>query len=245
MAVNPEVVHEHIKACLKIGSRKLESAKLLKEGKRFEDAISPYVKAYEELGQAAFFKESYSKNPEITENEWKILVKPGSHTSKIIAFYIGVKNSLQNMSEEAFNTISKSYVGQSFLYTGNKDILLNDVKMKIKIFDKLDKLRQRFDHSHNLDGTIVKYNERDLESFCELLEFECLKSYYSALLWLDYNKSELPRNSPDEAIEEMANKISYLPSMSKLKELDRIGTSVRMRKHRTRGLLFIDSFKIS
>src|SRR5690348_4153625 len=164
MAVNIETVYEHIEVCLKVGDRKLQTGKLLKDKKRYDDAVPSYVKAYEEFGQAGFFKESFSKNREISETDWKVLVRPGSHTAKITSFYIGVKNSLQKMSETEFNNISKSDLGQGFVYTGNKDELLKDVEIKIKIFSKLDKIRQSFDHSHDLSGSIIKYSERDLES---------------------------------------------------------------------------------
>jgi len=243
MAVNLEVVYEHIRVCLKIGDRKLQSAKSLKESRKFEDAIPLYVKAYEELGQASFFRESYSKNPEITQGEWNILVKPGSHTTKILAFYIAAKNSLQKMTDDEFDLLNKSEFGRSFLHTGNRETLLNDTEMKIRIFSKLDKLRQRFDHSHELDGTIVHYGEKDLESFCELLEFECLKSYHTTRFWLDYKEAGLPANFPDEMVDEISNRMTSLPTMTKLKELDHIGNSIRLRKHRTRGLIFMDSFK--
>lgn len=245
MSVNLEVVYEHIRACLKIGNRKLESAIALKKSRQFEDAISLYVKAYEELGQASFFRESYSKNPAITEEEWGKLIKPGSHTTKILAFYIASKDALKKMTDTEFNAVSKSQLGKSFIHTGTRDMDLQDVEMKIKIFSKLDRIRQRFDHSHELDGTIVKYTTRDLESFCEFLEFECLKAYYTTMLGLDGMEAGFPITFPDEMIDEIANRTASLPSMHKIKELDRIGNTIRMRKYRTRGLLFMNSFKVN
>lgn len=74
MIISFDVVSKHVSANLNKGKNKLEAAKLLRESEMYDESITLYIKAYEEISQAAFFMATYSDKPEITEDDWNKLI---------------------------------------------------------------------------------------------------------------------------------------------------------------------------
>ena len=91
-----------------------EIANLLVESKKYSGAITDYIGAYEEIGQSLFLLEEISNNKEISEESLKDLFKPGTHDQKILNSYIARRNHLKKHSNEDFEKVKNSKIGQYF-----------------------------------------------------------------------------------------------------------------------------------
>ena len=182
-----EIAKPHIESGLKKGNEKLDIANLLTKSKKYAGAITDYVGAYEEIGQALFLFETISNNEEITENHLKDYVKPGTHDQKILNSYITRRDRIKKHPVEDFEKIKNSKIGQDFHNPYTQEETLQKINKRIAIYSKLHKLRQTFDYSHNQEGQIIKsnYSDDELESVCYLLKSECLISYCETKLGLE------------------------------------------------------------
>lgn len=230
----------HIEEYLRVGKEKLETAIILKKSKKYPNAITEYIGAYEEIGQALFLTDKISHNEEITENDLKKYIKPASHAKKILAHYITRKEQMAKNSDEAFEKIKKSEIGELFRNPYTREKTIDETNKRISIYSKLNKLRQTFDYSHDLSGQITThdYAEDDLDSLCYLLESECLTSYYQVKLNLEGRSIRSP-NYTDETV---LSKIASLPSIKELTELNKKSNTKNNQRLKRKGLRFINSF---
>ena len=236
-----DIAKPHIEACLKLGYEKLELAKLLKKEKKYPGAIVAYVEAYEEIGQALFLTEKINDSKEINENDWNELTKPGTHQKKILIHYIARKDQLEKNTNEEYEKVQKSKIGKIFVTDGTREDNIKAIEKRISIYNKLHKLRQTFNYSHDLQGRIMShdtYDKKDLESLCYVLESECFTSYYVVKLGLEFQAITLPNDTEDTSI----SKIVSLPSVKKLKELFQKSLTSSNYVLFDRGLKFINSF---
>ena len=237
---NFEITKPHIEASSKKGNEKLDIANLLYKSKKYAGAITDYVGAYEELGQALFIIGTISNDEKISEEYLKDFFKPGSHNQKILSSHITRRDLLKKHPIDDFEKIKNSKIGEDFRNPYALDETIKKINERIKIYSKLHKLRQTFDYSHDKEGRINKnnYSEEELDSLCYLLKVECLTSYYETELALEvqYLKSH---GYTDEII---LSKIPSLPSYKKFQELSHDVNTKINRKRKDKGLKFIESF---
>ncbi len=236
---NLDVIKQHVEACLNVAFEKLDVATLLRNAKKYPSAITSYIESYEEIGQALFLTDKISGNEEISENDLNRHIIPASHTKKILTHWVTRREQLIKNLNMDFEKLQKSEIGELFRVTGTKKDVLEKIKGRIIIFSNLHKLRQAFDYSHEMNGQIVNcnYGEKSLESLCQLLEFECLTSYYVVQQWLEYNATAPPDNVDDQI-----KKITTLPATMKLKKLAEIYATDTNKKLINQGLKFVGSF---
>lgn len=212
-----DIVKFHIEEYLKTGNEKLDNAKLLRKAKKYSGAITSYIDAYEEIGQAVFLADKLSNSEEISEEDWNKYIKPASHPNKILAHWITRKVNFNKATDADFEKMQKSKIGKSFFIPDTRQDALKKIEERISIFSKLHKLRQKFDYSHDLDGQIAnhEYDKQVLESLCHLLECECYASYCVVRFML-----EVSVITPLDDVDELLSKIASLPTAKKLKKLN-------------------------
>lgn len=234
------VIKHDIEACLNTGNEKLIDGIIFRKAKRFPSGIPSYIRAFEEIGFALFLADKAFGTEQINENTWKELVKPANHDQKILANYVVIKDQLIKNMDGGFKKIQDSAIGNSFKVNLTRTQAIEQVNARLAIYSKLDALRKKFDHSHELTGQITnrEYNEKDLEAVCHLLEAECYISYYRTKLGLESYQINLTNDSDDVKL----SKIISLPSTKKLKELSQeFGNSgLELRQ---RGLKFLKTLK--
>ncbi len=234
-----DIVKPHIEECLKMGNEKLDDAKLLRNAKRYPGAITSYISAYEEIGQALFLVDKLSINEKIAENDLNNYIKPASHPDKILAHWITRRDNFNKVTNTDFEKMKQSKLGKLFSITDTREDAVNKIEERISIFSKLHKLRQTFDYSRDLDGHITNrgYDKPTLESLCHLLECECYASYYVVKLLLEFS-TVTSFNDVDEVL----SKIASLPTIKKLKKLYQNYNTQTSLNIRNKGLQFIKSF---
>ena len=232
------IVKHDVEACLNTGNEKLTDGIMFRKVKRFPSGISSYIRAFEEIGFALFLADKAFGVEQINESNWKELVKPANHNQKILANYVVIKDQFTKNTDDDFKKMQKSAIGTSFKVNLSRNEVMEQVNARLAIYSKLDKMRKKFDHSHDLTGQITdrEYDEEDLEAVCHLLEAECYSSYYRTKLGLESYSIILTNDSEDVKL----LKIASLPSAKKLKELSQEYNNSGS-KFRQRGLKFLTS----
>lgn len=234
-----EIAKPHIESSLTKGYEKVEIANLLADFKKYSGAITDYVGAYEEIGQALFLIETVSKNKEITIDSLEQYFKPGNHNQKILNAYIARRDRIEN-DPDNFEKVKKSQVGQDFHNPYSSDETVKKTNERISLLSKLHKLRQTFDYSHSRDGQINDdvYTDDILDSFCYYLKAECLSSYYECKLNLEGEDYKSKNHIEDLPLSETP----LLPSYQKFKELSKELKLKNNMSRREKGLKFLKSF---
>lgn len=174
MSMNNNEIISLIQDCISNSESKLDSAQILGNNRKFADAISWIIIAYEEAGKADFLMSKLAFNETINDEEWNSLTRSGSHIKKLVMYYENRKKAFESMSESDFATL-KSHYSKSFPISHTRSQIAEELELTINIFRKLNFLKKRLFYV-DANSQSRSFSETELNSIFSLLDFETRKS---------------------------------------------------------------------
>ena len=191
---NSEIINL-IQNCISNSESKLDSAQILGNSGKFEDAITWAIIAYEEAGKADFLINKIVNNETIEDSEWDSLTKGGSHTKKLIMYYENRKKTFEIMSESDFQTLQDHYQN-TFPVTHTQEQVLVELEKTIDFFKKLNNLKKAITYVDRTENG--RFSENELNAIFSLLDFETRKSMSLTKFGLDtYSYTPTGNNAED------------------------------------------------
>lgn len=206
-----------IQDCLTNSESKLESAKLLGDNTKYEEAIFFAIIAYEEAGKADFLINKIVNKEQIFSNDWDSLTKGGSHTKKLIMYYENRKKTFEMMTDSDFRTLQNHYK-KTFPVTQSHNEVIDELQKKIDCFKKLNILKKNITYVDNQQNH-PNFTENELNAIYLMLDFETKLSISLTKLGLDIN-SITPTGNNSEDLKQ----IDKFDSFKKMIELQKEST---------------------
>lgn len=185
--------------CIANSESKLDSAQILAKSRKFEDAITWVIIAYEEAGKADFLINKIVNKETISDSDWDSLTKGGSHTKKLIMYYENRKKTFEVMSDSDFQTLQSHYQ-QTFPVTHSREQILEELQKTIDFFKKLNNLKKTITYVDKTENE--RLSENELSAIFSLLDFETRKSTSLTKFGFD-TYSFVPSGNDSEDLKEL------------------------------------------